>query len=46
MGEAIRWTIENWDTGVDRILLFNQRIRKLWTWEGIAEQYIDLFSKK
>ncbi len=46
MGEAIRWTIENWDTGVDRVLLFNQRIRKLWTWEGIAEQYIDLFSKK
>ena len=44
MGEAIRWTIENWETGAERVIMFNQRIRQLWTWEGIAEQYIKLFS--
>ncbi len=46
IGEAINWTIENWDTGAERVIKFNKRIRQLWTWEGIARQYIDLFSSK
>ena len=44
LAKAIIWTIENWDTGYKRVLAFNERIRKYWTWEGIARQYIQLFS--
>ncbi len=45
IGQAIVWTIENWDTGADRVIAFNRRIRKYWTWEGISEQYLELFEK-
>ncbi|GEM_PF-705907 len=44
LGQAILWTIRNWDTGAERVIRFNQRIRQYWTWEGIAQQYLKLFS--
>ena len=46
LAKAIVWTIENFDTGAQRVIAFNQRVRKLWTWEGIAQQYLDLFHGK
>ena len=43
VGKAIIWMIENWQGSVDRVLKFNEKIRKLWTWEGICKQYMELF---
>jgi len=45
IGEAIKWTINSWNEGAQRVININKRVRKLWTWEGIAHQYIELFSK-
>ena len=43
LGKALLWTLDNWNSGADRVLRFNQRIKKYWTWEGIAKQYLQLF---
>jgi hypothetical protein len=43
IGSAILYAIHNWDKSCTRILNFNQKIRSHWTWEGIGQQYLDLF---
>lgn len=45
IGRAIVWTIDNWQSCTQRVLAFNKKIRKKWTWEGIAKQYLELFEK-
>lgn len=43
IGKAISWAVENWETGLDRVLNLNNKIRRTWTWESIGEQYLKLF---
>jgi len=45
IGRAIVWTVDNWQTGVRRVLKFNEKIRNTWTWESIARQYMELFQQ-
>ncbi|MBA7695307.1 hypothetical protein ES703_103930 [subsurface metagenome] len=45
IGRAIVWTIDNWQSCTQRVLALNKKIRKKWTWEGIAKQYLELFKK-
>jgi len=44
IGNAIVWTIKNWKHCSQKTLAFNKKIRQNWTWEGIARQYLELFS--
>ena len=43
IGEAIVWSIDNWDRCRQNVIDFNDKIRSTWTWEGIGEQYVELF---
>ena len=43
IGKAISCVADNWEESTQRVLNFNNKIRDTWTWEGIAQQYIDLF---
>ncbi|OQX72679.1 MAG: hypothetical protein B6D61_13395 [Bacteroidetes bacterium 4484_249] len=43
LGKAIAWTINNRQGGERRVIDFNKKIKKYWTWEGIGKQYIELF---
>lgn len=45
IGRAIVWTIDNWQSCTQRVLAFNKKIRKKWTWERIGKQYLELFRK-
>ena len=44
IGSAIVWAIDNWKHCTQKTLAFNKKIRQKWTWEGIARQYLELFS--
>ena len=43
IGKAISYVADNWKEASSRVLSFNDKIRKTWTWEGISKQYIELF---
>ena len=43
IGEAISYVADNWREASSKVLCFNDKIRKTWTWEGISKQYIELF---
>jgi len=43
IARGIVWTVENWQECVSHVLKFNKKIRSNWTWESIAEQYLELF---
>ena len=44
MGKAIVYTLDNWEKCRNKVVPLNKRIRRKWTWEGISEQYLEVFS--
>jgi len=45
IGKAVNWTVDNWQRAAENVLRFNGKIRKTWTWQSIARQYLELFSE-
>ena len=43
IGKAIVWSIKQWENLAERITAFNRKIKMMWTWEEISNQYLKLF---
>ncbi|MFH1395233.1 MAG: glycosyltransferase family 4 protein [Candidatus Omnitrophota bacterium] len=46
IGKAVNWVVENWQKSTELVLNFNNKVRKIWTWESIGEEYLKLFLKE
>ena len=45
IGQAIAWTVEDWEESVLRVLNLNKKIKDTWTWESIGQEYLELFKR-